>query len=73
MDEMSSFLPQLEGMPVEQAWKTLFLVLVFVYLVLPFGWSGSPGRFGLLGTLPELCTQSVAPAAPHEAQVPPLR
>ena len=37
VDEMSPFLPQLAGMPLEQAWKTLFLVLVFVYLVLPFG------------------------------------
>ena len=43
----------------------LFLVIVLIYLVLPFGWSGSPGRFGIFALLPELVTQSTAPAEPR--------
>ena len=36
-----------------------------IYLVLPFGFSGSPGRFGVMALLPELLVQSCAPAQPR--------
>jgi hypothetical protein len=52
-------------MPRHDAWTALFVVLTLIYLVLPFGWSGSPGRFGVLALLPEIITQSVAPAEPR--------
>ena len=65
LEEMSAFAPRLRECGRHEAWMLLLKVITLVYLVLPFGWSGSPGRYGLMGTLPELAVQPVAPAEPR--------
>ena len=56
IDELSVLCPGLLELPVKEAFMKLFLTVVLVYMVLPFGWSGSPDS-GLSGTS---CTLTVS-------------
>ena len=65
VEEMAALCPELRELPLKEAWHTMAGVLSLIYLVLPFGFSGSSGRFGVVALLPELIVQSRAPAQPR--------
>ena len=48
-------------MKEEEAWYAIALTLTVIYLVLPSGWAGSPGHFGVFALAAEVCTQAHAP------------
>ena len=63
VEEMPALCPGLRDLPLREAFMKLFVTLSLLFMVLPFGWSGSPGRFQVLALLPELAAQSTASAA----------
>ncbi len=62
VDEIAWLCPGLRDLPLKEAFMKLMLLIMLIYLVLPFGFSGSPGKFGVLAVLPELAKQSAAPS-----------
>ena len=51
----------------EEAWVEALEVVVAIYEVLPFGWSGSPGHFTAWAMAAEVLTQTFIPKDPRAA------
>ena len=57
--------PELDGWTVDDSWDWLISFIVVLYLVLTFGWAGSPGHFSMFALAAGILTQGCAPSEPR--------
>ena len=65
IDAALEFAPHLDGLPMQEAWRSLARIIVIIYLVLTFGWAGSPGHFQAFALTVELLMRSYSAAEPR--------
>ena len=68
LDAALEFAPHLDGLPMQEAWRSLARIIVIIYLVLTFGWAGSPGHFQAFALTVELLIPSVRISTPKHGR-----